>query len=129
MSKQSYGAELEVNRKEPSPFQFNAASLLISHAKENLITGGLSFYIKTTLNDQLDQHHLIKSEDEKQKGWVTRTNEEIYLKRDTYKFHNKSGFVSKPYDMQHNLIPSIYSSPNNITLLAKNQKHRHGFAH
>lgn len=41
LSKQSYGAELEVNRKEPSPFQLNAASLLISHAKENLITGGI----------------------------------------------------------------------------------------
>jgi hypothetical protein len=33
LSLQSYGAELDVNKKEPSPFQFSAASLLSAQSK------------------------------------------------------------------------------------------------
>jgi hypothetical protein len=33
LSLQSYGAELDVNKKEPSPFQFNAANLLSAQPK------------------------------------------------------------------------------------------------
>ena len=36
LSLQSYGAELDVNKKEPSPFQFNAASLLITQSKAKM---------------------------------------------------------------------------------------------
>jgi hypothetical protein len=36
LSLQSYGAELDVNKKEPSPFQFNAASLLSTQSKAKM---------------------------------------------------------------------------------------------